>query len=90
RAEKDVRDTSTANDKKGDGGTGFLAQDPLLLEENTGNRTIERPSYVASLGDSSEEFTYTVTYKMFNAPLEMEKNVMFVDTLDYRLQYINA
>ncbi|WP_394405902.1 isopeptide-forming domain-containing fimbrial protein, partial [Streptococcus sp. 20-1249] len=86
RATKSIKDADAVNDTKGDDGiTGNLANDPLL--EGTG---ISRKSYVATLGSATENFTYTVDYNMYNAALEMKKNVMFADQLNYHLDYVNA
>ncbi|MGT2830062.1 isopeptide-forming domain-containing fimbrial protein, partial [Streptococcus hillyeri] len=65
-------------------------QDPLLVDATNPAKTIKRPSYAASLTTEGEAFTYSVDYNMYNVALEMKKNVMFVDALDYRVKFISA
>ncbi|WP_162012053.1 isopeptide-forming domain-containing fimbrial protein, partial [Streptococcus sp. S784/96/1] len=88
RVTKDVKDANISNDTNGDDGkTGNLAEDPLLKASEP---SISRPTYAATLSDQGEAFTYTVRYNMYNIPLEMDKNVMLVDKLDYRIDYQDA
>ncbi|MCK1230107.1 isopeptide-forming domain-containing fimbrial protein [Streptococcus uberis] len=76
RVEKDVKDQDISNDKNGDDGkSGVIAQDELLPS---------RSSYAASLTSESEQFTYTMNYKMFNSPLEFKDNVKLLDKIDPR------
>ncbi|WP_238594906.1 isopeptide-forming domain-containing fimbrial protein [Streptococcus suis] len=49
-----------------------------------------RPSYAANLTEASENFSYDLTYRMNNLPLNVKKNFMLVDELDYRLEYKSA
>ncbi|MGV3110564.1 isopeptide-forming domain-containing fimbrial protein, partial [Streptococcus pluranimalium] len=91
RATKDVKDQDPSNDQNGDEGKGgFIAQDPLLVNEAEPKKTIKRSSYAATLTEEGERFTYSVDYNMYNVALEMERNVMFVDALDYRVKFIDA
>ncbi|HEL1630612.1 TPA: isopeptide-forming domain-containing fimbrial protein, partial [Streptococcus suis] len=86
RATKDVKDQDATNDTNGDDGkSGIIAEDPLLKAAG-----ISRQTYAATLSDQSELFTYSIRYNMYNAPLEMDRNVMLVDTLDYRINYQDA
>ena len=86
RATKDVKDQDATNDTNGDDGkSGIIAEDPLLKAAG-----ISRQTYAATLSDQSEIFTYSIRYNMYNAPLEMDRNVMLVDTLDYRINYQDA
>lgn len=76
RVEKDVKDQDISNDKNGDDGkSGVIAKDELLPS---------RSSYAASLTSESEQFTYTMNYKMFNSPLEFKDNVKLLDKIDPR------
>ncbi|WP_161948911.1 hypothetical protein, partial [Streptococcus suis] len=68
-----------------DGKSGIIAEDPLLKAAG-----ISRQTYAATLSDQSELFTYSIRYNMYNAPLEMDRNVMLVDALDYRVAYQEA
>ncbi|MGV3094351.1 isopeptide-forming domain-containing fimbrial protein, partial [Streptococcus pluranimalium] len=91
RATKDVKDQDPSNDQNGDEGKGgFIAQDPLLVNATDPKKTIKRSSYAATLTEEGERFTYSVDYNMYNVALEMERNVMFVDALDYRVKFIDA
>ncbi|HEL1567887.1 TPA: isopeptide-forming domain-containing fimbrial protein [Streptococcus suis] len=86
RATKDVKDQDINNDTNGDDGkSGIIAEDPLLKAAG-----ISRQTYAATLSGQSELFTYSIRYNMYNAPLEMDRNVMLVDTLDYRINYQDA
>ncbi|WP_105243602.1 isopeptide-forming domain-containing fimbrial protein [Streptococcus suis] len=86
RATKDVKDQDINNDTNGDDGkSGIIAEDPLLKAAG-----ISRQTYAATLSDQSELFTYSIRYNMYNAPLEMDRNVMLVDALDYRVAYQEA
>ncbi|MGX7112455.1 hypothetical protein ACWOBT_06465, partial [Gemella cuniculi] len=71
---KSITDTDASNDK------GEI-QDPILPK---------RQSYAANLGEVQEEFSYKVDYRMNNIPLNMEKNAMLVDPINYRLEVLDA
>ncbi|WP_131542218.1 isopeptide-forming domain-containing fimbrial protein [Streptococcus sp. X16XC17] len=88
RATKDVKDKDISNDTNGDDGkTGTIAEDPLL---KSADPSISRPTYAATLSDQGEAFTYKVRYNMYNGALAMNNNVMFVDALNYHVDYVDA
>ena len=71
---KAIKDKNSANDN-------VDIDDPVLEGKK---------SYGAVLDDVREEFDYTVDYRMNHIPLNIEKNAMFVDPIDYRLDVVDA
>ncbi|MGX7111885.1 cell surface protein, partial [Gemella cuniculi] len=70
----------TITDKNKDNDQGSI-KDPILTK---------RDSYAANLDNVQEEFSYKVDYRMNNIPLNMEKNAMLVDPVNYRLEVLDA
>ena len=71
---KSIKDQDPSNDR------GSL-EDPILTK---------RTAYAANLNTVHENFEYTVEYRMNNIPLNMKKNAMLVDPLNYRFDFLEA
>lgn len=70
-----MSDQSTADD------IGTVAKDPTLPTRST---------YSNRLTTDDETFTYNVTYRLNNSPLEWKDNVKFIDPVDYRFEVVSA
>ncbi|WP_373105530.1 isopeptide-forming domain-containing fimbrial protein, partial [Gemella morbillorum] len=71
---KSIKDQDPSNDR------GSL-EDPILTK---------RTAYAANLNTVHENFEYTVEYRMNNIPLNMKKNAILVDPLNYRFDFLEA
>ena len=71
---KSIKDQDPSNDR------GSL-EDPILTK---------RTAYAANLNTVHENFEYTVEYRMNNIPLNMKKNAMLIDPLNYRFDFLEA
>ena len=71
---KSIKDQDPSNDR------GSL-EDPILTK---------RTAYAANLNTVHENFEYTVEYRMNNSPLNMKKNAILVDPLNYRFDFLEA